>query len=156
GQLGTGLGLTNVQRIVQQHHGYIRVESVVDRGTEVTMYLPSAAGQPLEEVAPPNPELPPIPILEGEPRLILVGWPHYRERNYLMDILQAYGYRACGAEGPAEAAALASAEAKRLALVIAEGEDKQLTAALKNAGCEAGVIKLGQGQSTSPGQLLRK
>lgn len=41
---GTGLGLAVVFRIVQEHHGRIRVRSRVGQGTEVRVTLPAAQG----------------------------------------------------------------------------------------------------------------
>jgi signal transduction histidine kinase len=37
---GTGLGLATVFGIVQQHGGWIEVDSVVDRGTAFRLYFP--------------------------------------------------------------------------------------------------------------------
>jgi signal transduction histidine kinase len=37
---GAGLGLTLAQKIVENHHGFIRVESEVGKGTEVSITLP--------------------------------------------------------------------------------------------------------------------
>ena len=156
GQSGTGLGLTNVQRIVKQHHGFIRVESVVDRGTEVTLYLPSVAGQPLEEVASHQPALSPVPVLESDSRLILVVWEDFLERNYLVEILQAYGFHTWAMESLSDPEAFPAQEAKQVDLIIAGSGNKQLTAVLKQTGCDARVLTLAQGQPTSPGHLLRK
>lgn len=41
---GTGLGLPMVFGIVQGHQGYLTIESVVDRGTTVGLYLPRLTG----------------------------------------------------------------------------------------------------------------
>jgi two-component system nitrogen regulation sensor histidine kinase NtrY len=48
---GTGLGLAIVSRIVEDHHGSIRVEKNYPAGTRFIVELPVAEGQPL--VAPP-------------------------------------------------------------------------------------------------------
>ncbi len=39
---GTGLGLATAYKIVEAHHGEIRVESTVGRGTRFEVFLPSA------------------------------------------------------------------------------------------------------------------
>lgn len=38
---GTGIGLAVVSRIVQQHDGFVAVESVPDHGATFQLYLPS-------------------------------------------------------------------------------------------------------------------
>ncbi len=43
---GTGLGLPIVEDIVRSHHGAIRVQSLKDRGTTVSLFWPLAAGAP--------------------------------------------------------------------------------------------------------------
>ena len=40
GNGGTGLGLSVCRQIIEQHHGRIRVESVVGKGTTFTILLP--------------------------------------------------------------------------------------------------------------------
>ncbi|MGH7848618.1 MAG: ATP-binding protein, partial [Candidatus Binatia bacterium] len=43
---GTGLGLAIVKHIVQAHAGYIKIESQLQKGTTVRIYLPSATRTP--------------------------------------------------------------------------------------------------------------
>jgi signal transduction histidine kinase len=49
---GTGLGLAQVQRIVQQHHGYIEVHSRVGEGSTFRVYLPGMAPDPTPVARP--------------------------------------------------------------------------------------------------------
>ena len=43
GRSGTGLGMAVVWGTVQDHHGYIDIQSAEGRGTEVTAFLPAHA-----------------------------------------------------------------------------------------------------------------
>lgn len=45
---GTGLGLSIAQDIVKMHHGFIRVESIPQRGTQFTVWLPVQQAQASE------------------------------------------------------------------------------------------------------------
>ena len=42
---GTGMGLATVRGIISQHQGFIDVQSVVDGGTTITLYLPAVTGK---------------------------------------------------------------------------------------------------------------
>ena len=48
---GTGLGLATVYGIVEQHRGWIEVESAVGRGSSFRVFLPSTQGSPGERKA---------------------------------------------------------------------------------------------------------
>ena len=56
GKGGTGLGLSMCKEIIESHHGRIRVDSTVGKGTAFTLKLPSVA-----RVAP-RPPIPTIPL----------------------------------------------------------------------------------------------
>jgi signal transduction histidine kinase/DNA-binding response OmpR family regulator len=47
---GTGLGLATVHGIVQQHHGWVEVQSVIDRGTTFRVFLPAAEPPEAEQL----------------------------------------------------------------------------------------------------------
>jgi two-component system cell cycle sensor histidine kinase/response regulator CckA len=49
---GTGLGLSIAYGIIQQHHGFIRVESEANRGTTFFIYLPAANQNSLSALPP--------------------------------------------------------------------------------------------------------
>jgi CheY-like chemotaxis protein len=84
---GTGLGLATVYGIVQQHQGWVEVESQVGQGTAFKVFLPIATkAAPRDRVAQPG-EVPggdeTILVVEDEPAL----------RELIQEILQKKGYR---------------------------------------------------------------
>lgn len=84
---GTGLGLSVVHRIVQQHAGQIRVESRIGYGTEFTILLPVAKTVPTTPSAPPSP---PRPHRGG---LVLVAEDDALLRTVIERMLSRHGYR---------------------------------------------------------------
>ena len=47
---GTGLGLAIVQSIVQQHHGFMDIESIPNRGTTFRIFFPASAAEDHEQL----------------------------------------------------------------------------------------------------------
>lgn len=77
---GTGLGLASVHGIVQEHHGYIDVQSPVDQmgGTMFALYFPQTANVALPHpdiVSPEESSLPPERI-RGSERILLLDDDH--------------------------------------------------------------------------------
>ncbi|MBW2732615.1 MAG: response regulator [Deltaproteobacteria bacterium] len=66
---GTGLGLSMVQGLIRNHEGAVRLQSEVDVGTQITIYLPSA--DPSQERETGTADLPSIVPQEGI-RVLLV------------------------------------------------------------------------------------
>jgi PAS domain S-box-containing protein len=65
---GTGLGLATVFGIVQQHQGWINVDSEMDQGTTFRIYLPRRAMTALPAAAPKAP----APLCGGSETILLV------------------------------------------------------------------------------------
>ncbi|MEW6306880.1 MAG: response regulator [Verrucomicrobiota bacterium] len=85
---GTGLGLATVQGIVQQHHGWVEVESEVGQGTEFKVYLP-ANGRKGEITAKPASAEP----LRGGRETILLAEDEPALRQLARMVLERLGYR---------------------------------------------------------------
>ncbi|MDI1249617.1 MAG: PAS domain S-box protein, partial [Lacunisphaera sp.] len=94
---GTGLGLATVYGIVQQHHGWISVESSPGRGTTFLVHLPAAAASAIADSAA---EVRPPPSGQGE--TILIAEDESSLRHVLALTLRRNGYQVYEApDGPA-------------------------------------------------------
>jgi PAS domain S-box-containing protein len=102
---GTGLGLASVYGMVQQHQGWVTVESVVGKGTTFRVYLPLSAKAPPE--APTNTQGEPSRARPGETVLLAEDEPMLREITRTM--LKRLGYRVIAAVDAADALRLAEA-----------------------------------------------
>ncbi len=66
GKGGTGLGLSMCRDIIEAHHGQIRVQSTVGKGTAFTLKLPTAAKAAPKRTPTPMTGLPQTPVV-GQP-----------------------------------------------------------------------------------------
>jgi CheY-like chemotaxis protein len=85
---GTGLGLATVYGILQQHDGWIQVESQTGKGTTFRIYLPLLADAPADEAAAA-----PAPVLPGGSETILVVEDEPAVRRLATRALARLGYR---------------------------------------------------------------
>ncbi len=123
---GTGMGLSTVLGIVEQHHGGIRVTSTVGKGTTVVVYLRLTTDTPESRTAPVAPG-----VLSGTGHILVVE-DHELVRDYVCKVLREHGYKV-SAYPSAEAALLADLDANVLLTdVILPGiNGKQLSEELK-------------------------
>lgn len=86
---GTGLGLSQVFGIIQQHNGWIVCDSVVNHGTCFEIYLPRTE-EPVQEIE--NPETEHTHFANGQESILLVDDEHLL-RNLGKTILEMQGYQ---------------------------------------------------------------
>lgn len=111
---GTGLGLATVYGIVAQHGGFMEVESGLDEGTEMRVYLPRTDALP----APEARDLPRGPAV-GMGNLLLVE-DEANVRRLALRVLEKAGYGVLEAGSPAEAIALLEAGDYTIDLLVTD------------------------------------
>ncbi len=95
---GTGLGLATVFGIVQQHHGWIEVESTVGSGTTFRVFLPT-----ITRAAARSSRSTPVPQVSGGTETVLLVEDEPSVRALTRTALERYGYRVLSADSAAEA-----------------------------------------------------
>jgi PAS domain S-box-containing protein len=112
---GTGLGLATVFGIVQQHRGWIEVQSTVGRGTSFSVFLPArtASGGPRPAAAPSR-------AVGGGHETILLVEDEPAVRAVSRVALQRYGYRVIEAESAARALEVWTAAAPAVDLLLTD------------------------------------
>ncbi len=96
---GTGLGLATVYSIVQQHQGWIEVESAPNQGSTFRVYIPTT----LHSAVPENPETPAAPSSRRGTETILLVEDERVVRKTIGIYLRRNGYRVIEAADGLEA-----------------------------------------------------
>jgi len=112
---GTGLGLSTVLNIVEQHRGWIEVKSQVSIGTTFNLYLPWSVKN--KSTATPAAEEPPIP--RGAETILLVE-DEETVRRSIAHLLTRYGYRIHAATSGATALEIWRQHHQSIQLVVAD------------------------------------
>lgn len=86
---GTGLGLSTVLAIMQQHGGFITVDSEPGQGAAFKAHFPAAPEESVPLPAPP----PPAPAAARGNELIMVVDDEQNVRDVTRAVLERYGYR---------------------------------------------------------------
>jgi two-component system, cell cycle sensor histidine kinase and response regulator CckA len=110
---GTGLGLSAVLGIVRSHGGFVDVQSQVNRGTQIDIYLPAAppTHQPQED----EPELP-----IGNQELILVVDDELAIGELIKTTLETYNYRVVSASNGKDAISIYAERRDAIAAVLVD------------------------------------
>lgn len=108
---GTGLGLSAVMGIIKTHGGFLDVQSQVDRGTHIQIYLPTCntPSQPHED----EPELP-----SGRQQWILVVDDEIAIGELIKTTLETYNYRVLLANNGARAIEIYAQQHDEIAAVL--------------------------------------
>jgi PAS domain S-box-containing protein len=137
---GTGLGLASSYGIIQQHHGDIRVESELGRGSRFVVTLPGLAHgeDPRKHTLPPQTP----PLARGT---VLVVDDEEAVRRTTARLVQSLGYDVLDASNATQAVSRSSAHHGRIDLLLCDiampGEDgRELAAELVKARADLKVV----------------
>jgi PAS domain S-box-containing protein len=151
---GTGLGLAMVEGIVQQHKGWVEVESLLGKGSTFHVYLPTATGlpAPLAPVAP-------VPPPQRSTGTILLVEDDAMIRNVTRKLFNRTGYTVLEAANGSEALGIWKERQEAIDLVYTDmvmpGDVSGLTLANRVRADKPGVkVIITSGYNTDVLKLL--
>ncbi len=112
---GTGLGLATVFGIVEQHNGWIDVESHLGAGTAMHVFLPCSQGP---ATTPARRALAPVP--RGGRETILLVEDEQEVRTLMRRLLEQHGYKVHPAHNAAEALRVWSVHRPEIELLVTD------------------------------------
>jgi signal transduction histidine kinase len=113
---GTGLGLSSVLGIIQQHEGWIQVDSNPGVGTTFNIYLPIIQMEPVEE----ENDKALIEKIRGKGECILLVEEDENIRKYVTVALKRYGYKVFPAVTAEEGLELFHKKKEKIQLVFSD------------------------------------
>lgn len=127
--VGTGLGLTMVQNTINQHHGFVMIDSQETVGTEVSLYLPCDAiveGSVACQESDPTID---FPVLNTQKKAgtILLADDNQQIVDSLSASLETYGYEILTAADGKELVECYKSHFNRIDIVITDLEMPKMT-----------------------------
>jgi CheY-like chemotaxis protein len=115
---GTGLGLPTVYGLVQQHGGFLHVESTLGEGTTIDVFLPRVAADGSRSLRPDAIRESEAPTGHGE--VVLVVEDDAAVRAVVQDVLRREGYQVIASASPSDAIGVAQTLGEQLDLLVTD------------------------------------
>ena len=106
---GTGLGMSQVYGLVQRSAGAIQVESILNQGTCISLYLPCHTSSQKDTKTPENTPSPATVDYSGKECILIID-DEDALREMLEETIKHYGYKVLTAESPGAALDILQAE----------------------------------------------
>jgi two-component system cell cycle sensor histidine kinase/response regulator CckA len=117
---GNGLGLSIARHIVEQHQGWIEVDSELDAGTTFKVYLPALLADAAEAASPGAAPGAAPGEFRGRGEQVLLVEDDDGVRAAVSEMLRASGYRVCEAANAAQALAALDERGADLDLLLSD------------------------------------
>jgi PAS domain S-box-containing protein len=117
---GTGLGLSMAHGVIENHDGFIEVQSALGKGTRFQLYLPAIEAEKAEEMGPERPQPPEAIVMDSakKDKRILVVDDEEIIRYLAVDMLTGLGYETVSAADGLEAVNIFEKEKDAIDLVL--------------------------------------